>query len=136
MPADWADQVPTSCNLPRSIASLDALFSFLGEHIEANAIDATTAYGLNLAAEELFTNMVRHNVGEGEFISVDLDVSDERIRLLLTDHEFQSDRGLLPHTPLGVAMLLVLPLGVVISSIATPSGRTSSCLKRRIFSIG
>jgi serine/threonine-protein kinase RsbW len=79
--------VPTSCDLPRSIASLDALFSFLGEHIEAAAIDETTAYGLNLAAEELFTNMVRHNVGEGEFISVDLDISDERIRLLLTDHD-------------------------------------------------
>lgn len=76
-----------SCELPRRIDSLEALFAFLGAEIEAHAIDEATAYALNLAAEELFTNMVRHNSGNGEFISVDLDISDQRIRLLLTDHD-------------------------------------------------
>lgn len=78
-----------SCDLPRSISSLEALFEFLREHIEAHALDETTAYSLNLAAEELFTNMVRHNEGAGEFISIDLDISDQRIRLLLVDHDVE-----------------------------------------------
>lgn len=77
----------SSCELPRSISSLEALFAFLGEQIEAHALDVATAYGLNLAAEELFTNMVRHNEGPGELISVDLEISEERIRLLLIDRD-------------------------------------------------
>ena len=81
--------MPDSCDLPRSIAALEELFSFLEKHIEANEIDKGTAYCLNLAAEELFTNMVRHNVGDGEYISVDLEITDDRIRMLLTDHDVE-----------------------------------------------
>jgi len=33
--------------------------------------------------------MVRHNVGEGEFISIAIDISDERIRLCFTDHDVE-----------------------------------------------
>lgn len=76
-------------DLPREVASLEPLFSVLEEGFQSHAIDERTSYCLKLSAEELFTNMVRHNVGGGDRISVLLDITAERIRLELTDHEVE-----------------------------------------------
>ena len=78
-----------SCELPRAVTSLEPLFSFLEGRFEEENIDSRTSFCMKLSAEELFTNMVRHNVGSGEHITIELDISDERIRLVLTDHEVE-----------------------------------------------
>ncbi len=60
-------------------------------------IDERTSFCMRLTAEELFTNMVRHNVGAGDRITVVLDVSNERIRLELIDHDVEPfDPGTVP----------------------------------------
>ncbi len=71
----------------REIDALDEIFRFLGDFVDEAAIDEGSSFTLNLVAEELFTNMVRHNAaGRGE-----IDVSIERVgdglRLVLVDSD-------------------------------------------------
>lgn len=61
----------------------------LDRDFQAHAVDDRTSFCLQLAAEELFTNMLRHDVGGGERISVRLDVNDERVQLDLVDHDVE-----------------------------------------------
>lgn len=79
----------THLDLPREASSLEPLFSLLEDGFKGREIDARTSFCMRLTAEELFTNMVRHNVGAGDRITVRLDVSDERIRLELIDHDVE-----------------------------------------------
>jgi serine/threonine-protein kinase RsbW len=69
----------------REIESLGEIFRFLGDFAEDNGVDDRTALCINLVAEELFTNMVRHNRGGGSEIVIGLDRSDGRLRLELID---------------------------------------------------
>jgi anti-sigma regulatory factor (Ser/Thr protein kinase) len=78
-----------SRRLPRAISSLDEMFAFLAECFEGNGVDEKSAFCINLAAEELFTNMVRHNVGSGDSISVETEISPERILFRLTDSDVE-----------------------------------------------
>jgi serine/threonine-protein kinase RsbW len=71
--------------LARTIDSLEPMFSFLEEHLEQTAVDETTVFWVKLAAEELFTNMVRHSSGGGDLIGIRLEVSEERVDLVLVD---------------------------------------------------
>jgi len=71
--------------LPRSVTSLDEMFSFLAEGFEENGVDERSAFCINLAAEELFTNMVRHNVASSDAIAVETEINGERIVFRLTD---------------------------------------------------
>jgi serine/threonine-protein kinase RsbW len=75
--------------IPRSLAGLDRMFAFLKGHLEAGSVDEGTSFRINLAAEEIFVNMVKHNEGSSEFISAAMEVSDELIRLELTDHDVE-----------------------------------------------
>ena len=76
--------------LQRSLSGLDEMFTFLEDHLARHTVDERTAYDVKLVAEELFTNMVRHNVrhtGSGrDFIRLDLEIADDRIDLRLTDY--------------------------------------------------
>lgn len=79
-----------NCELPRRIDALDQLFSFLDGHLEPGAVDERTRFCLNLAAEEVFTNMVRHNeVGNSEQIRLELDIAPERITMRLIDADVE-----------------------------------------------
>ena len=49
--------------IPRSLAGLDQMFAFLKGHLEAGSVDEGTSFRINLAAEEIFVNMVKHNEG-------------------------------------------------------------------------
>lgn len=71
--------------LPREISSLSALFAFLEERCVQQEVDEKTVFALNLAAEELFTNLVRHNVGGKEDIRIELRITPERIELKMID---------------------------------------------------
>jgi len=79
-----------NCELPRSIEALERLFAFLDGQLEPHAVDERTRFCLNLAAEEVFTNMVRHNeVGDSDRIRLELDVAAERITMRLIDHDVE-----------------------------------------------
>jgi anti-sigma regulatory factor (Ser/Thr protein kinase) len=78
------------CRLPRRIAALEEMFAFLEEQLGPYEIDTRTSFCLNLAAEEVFTNMVRHNtVGESEEVVLEIDVEPERITMRLIDTDVE-----------------------------------------------
>lgn len=81
------------CQLPRRIAAVTEMHSVLRNYYEQHSIDERTAFSLDLAAEEIFTNMVRHNESAEEFISMTVDISADRVRLQWVD------RGVEPFDP-------------------------------------
>jgi len=72
--------------LPRQIPALQELHGLLRQYYERFSIDEKTAFCLDLAAEEIFTNMVRHNESDSSTISMEVDFSESRIRLRWVDH--------------------------------------------------
>jgi serine/threonine-protein kinase RsbW len=73
--------------LARNLGALEALFLFVERFVRSQRLDETTAFAAQLAAEELFTNLVRHNTGGAEQIAVRLDVDDGRLLVTLVDFD-------------------------------------------------
>ena len=69
----------------REIDAIGDVFSFLETFADGQEIDEKTAFCINLVAEELFTNMVRHNEGGGDQITVSIERLDNRVHLELVD---------------------------------------------------
>jgi anti-sigma regulatory factor (Ser/Thr protein kinase) len=64
------------------------MFAFLEGQLGPLDLDPGTSFCLNLAAEEIFANMVRHNtVGDSDTVALDVAVEDERITLRLVDSD-------------------------------------------------
>lgn len=78
----------TSREFDRSIDALESLFSFVGEQLPGGLSDRIS-YFVNLAVEEIFTNMVRHNHPGGDHITVALDVGTGWIRARLIDYDVE-----------------------------------------------
>jgi serine/threonine-protein kinase RsbW len=71
----------------RNLGVLEALFSFVERFVRSHRLDEATAFAVQLAVEELFTNLVRHNTGGAEQIAVRLDIDDGRLLVTLTDFD-------------------------------------------------
>ncbi len=69
----------------RAVSSLDEVFEFLQQFADEHDLDQRTALAINLVVEELFTNMVRHNVGGGDHITLALDHDDSNVFIELVD---------------------------------------------------
>jgi anti-sigma regulatory factor (Ser/Thr protein kinase) len=69
----------------RDIESLEEIFRFLGDFVDSNAIDARSAFTVNLVVEEIFTNMVRHNTGGAAVIGLKIERDGDLLRLELVD---------------------------------------------------
>ena len=69
----------------RKIDSLTDIFSFVAEFISQNDLDDSNAFSLNLAVEELFTNMVKYNPENPDPINIDLESTAKSIILEITD---------------------------------------------------
>ena len=102
----------------RDIGSLDEIFRFLGEFVDANAIDDRTSYTINLVVEELFTNMVRHNTGGADVINLGIERGGDRLHLELIDSGVERfdpesiptppvDSGIGERSPGGLGLYLV-----------------------------
>lgn len=53
--------------------------------MKSHDVDEATAFWVNLAAEELFTNMIRHNRSTGNRIEAHLEITARDISMSLTD---------------------------------------------------
>lgn len=73
----------------RSLDSLGELFSFLRGVAETYSLDERTAFSVNMAVEELFTNMIKYGATADDAIFVGLEKTDSQlvIRLVDTDSE-------------------------------------------------
>jgi serine/threonine-protein kinase RsbW len=74
---------------PRDLGALEALFPFVERFADSSHLDEATAFAVQLAVEELFTNFVRHNAGGAEEIEVRLDVDGRRLLVALTDFDVE-----------------------------------------------
>jgi len=69
----------------RKITALSEIFDFIDTFLDENEISEPLAFTTKLAAEELFTNLVRHNTGGSDHILISLDKESSRIVLRLKD---------------------------------------------------
>jgi anti-sigma regulatory factor (Ser/Thr protein kinase) len=74
----------------RSFDSLAEIFAFTEKYFASEQIDREEhLYTVNLAIEELFTNMVKFNPGGSEQISLEMQHPDGSLLVCLSDHEVE-----------------------------------------------
>lgn len=73
----------------REIGSLDEIFDFVDDFTSSHDISEDTAFSLRLVVEELFTNLVRHNVGGRDHIPIRLDKDSNQLTLQLKDFDVE-----------------------------------------------
>ena len=71
----------------RSLDSLDDIFNFVAEFFISRGIDSSLRYSVDLAIDELFTNMVRYNADESSDILIELVQEQNGLSVSMTDHE-------------------------------------------------
>lgn len=71
----------------RNLDALEALFLFVERFVSLRRLDEATAFAMQLAVEELFTNFVRHNTGGSGRIAVRLDIDGGRLSVTLSDFD-------------------------------------------------
>lgn len=97
---------------------MSEIFAFLDGFSKDQQVDEKTAFCVNLVIEELFTNMVRHNEGGGDRISVSIERLDNRLHLELVDSDVEPfdpttakvppiDAGIEERQPGGLGIFLV-----------------------------
>ena len=73
----------------REVASLGEIFDFLGEELSDLPDNERLIIQVNLVVEELFTNFVRHNVGGGDQIIINLERTADNLHLELIDEDVE-----------------------------------------------
>lgn len=102
----------------REISSLEGIFAFLDLFVAHQKIDESISFSLQLAVEELFTNMVKYQTKTSNDICVELALKRDRVVVELTDFdsrpynihnstEYDPDQSLENRTPGGVGIHLV-----------------------------
>jgi anti-sigma regulatory factor (Ser/Thr protein kinase) len=102
----------------REIDAIGEVFVLLEAFADDQEIDEKTAFCIQLVAEELFTNMVRHNQGGGDRITVTIDRHGNSIHLELVDVDVEPfdpetaeippvDAGIEERRPGGLGIYLV-----------------------------
>ena len=102
----------------RHITSLENIFEFLGEFAARHKLNEAISFAINLAVEELFTNMVKYRADNPNDISISLSKHANKIIIKLTDYEveaydinqakkYDTDQPLEDREPGGVGIHLV-----------------------------
>ena len=73
----------------RNIAALDNVFAFTAEFSRENHLDESVSLAMNLAIEELFTNIVKYTTDTGNDISIHLNVLDGDLVVKITDFDVE-----------------------------------------------
>lgn len=90
----------TRAGFRRQISSLGELLGFVDDFVDRALIDERSGLCLALVAEELFTNLVRHNRGGGDEIEVRLSRDGDRVSLDLSDSDVDPfDPSTVPEAP-------------------------------------
>ncbi len=73
----------------RNIAALDKVFAFTAEFSDETQLDESVSLAMNLAIEELFTNIVKYTTDTGNDISIHLNVLDGDLVVKITDFDVE-----------------------------------------------
>ena len=74
----------------REFASLDAIFSFVGEFLARNEIPPSNKFYTDLVIEELFTNMVKYSKDGTQDIAIRLDREGQSLVISLKDFDVEA----------------------------------------------
>ena len=69
----------------RDFSALDEVFGFLDEAMAACQVDATSAYAVNFAVEEFFTNMVKYEPEGNHTVSINVEREANRLVVRMVD---------------------------------------------------
>jgi anti-sigma regulatory factor (Ser/Thr protein kinase) len=78
---------PAARSFKRNLDSLDAIFAFTGEFFVSRGIDTKLRYAVELAIDELFTNMVEHNPAVLEDITIEFQRVENGLSVSMTDYQ-------------------------------------------------
>ena len=73
----------------RDVAALENIFHFTDEFASANKIGKSATFAMNLAIEELFTNIVKYSADSGNDISIHLDIAGNDLVIKITDFDVE-----------------------------------------------
>jgi anti-sigma regulatory factor (Ser/Thr protein kinase) len=73
----------------KDIGALSVIFDFTSEFVDSNHIDESTEFAMNLAIEELFTNIVKYGSKGDEVISIHLDTRGHELVIKITDFDVE-----------------------------------------------
>ena len=71
----------------RSIDSVANIYRYSEDIMAAADIDESVRFRIHLAMEELFVNLVRYNPGAHRDIEVEIETSDGKVTVTITDHD-------------------------------------------------
>jgi anti-sigma regulatory factor (Ser/Thr protein kinase) len=74
----------------KNVSSLDDLCEFIEQFSTQNRLTGDISFALNLAAEEIFTNLVKYNTRSRNEIHIILQKETDRITVKLTDFDVDS----------------------------------------------
>ena len=70
----------------RTLNSLNLVFDFLNEFVKSHDIDQHAAFELQLAVEEVFTNLTKYNQGSSPILLL-LDKQDDKLTITIQDSD-------------------------------------------------
>ncbi len=73
----------------RSIQALDEIFDCIERELGGRGVSKKVAFNVKLAIEELFTNMVRHNKGGRDHITLHISMAENKIIAHLVDFDVE-----------------------------------------------
>lgn len=73
----------------RNIEALDDVFRFTGEFTRANRIGDSVSFAMDLAVEELFTNIIKYAADSDNDVSIHLDVAGRDLVIKITDFDVE-----------------------------------------------
>ncbi len=102
----------------RDINSLSGIFIFIDKFVAHHKLDESISFVLQLAVEELFTNMAKHQAKNSNDILIELAQKTDRVSVVLTDFgsrpydinnsaDYDPDQPLENRKPGGVGIHLV-----------------------------
>ncbi len=71
----------------RALGSLDEVFDFINGFVANNQIDNGIAFSINLAVEELFTNMIKYNPGNPSDVAITVEKDQKDLTVILIDSD-------------------------------------------------
>jgi serine/threonine-protein kinase RsbW len=71
----------------KGLQALDEIFAFLGEFAGQHGLDETVRLCIDLVAEELFTNAVKHGSGADGRVQISVEKVGQDLRLELVDFD-------------------------------------------------
>ena len=73
----------------RDVAALEKIFRFTNEFSSAKKISKSATFAMNLAIEELFTNIIKYSADNGNDISIHLDIAGDDLVIKITDFDVE-----------------------------------------------